>query len=125
VAAAFSGGAAYGNRIISNRIDDNGLPGIALHSHERLQDLNGNIIRDNVIGLNALGGSTGGPGDGDGGIHHTAGILVWSAVSRITRIQVAGNRISWDHFGIWTQNTPHLKHGANHYSHVRVPLSQH
>jgi parallel beta-helix repeat protein len=125
VAAAFSGGGAYGNRIIGNKVNDNGLPGVALHSHKGRQDLNGNIIRDNVIGRNAVGGAHGGPGDDDGGIHHTAGILVWSKVTRITRIQVSGNHINQNYFGIWTKNVPRLQRAANHYVHVRVPLSQH
>jgi parallel beta-helix repeat protein len=121
VAAAFPGGAAYGNRIIGNIVSGNGLPGVTLHSHKARQDLNGNVIRDNVIGRNAVNG----PGDGDAGIHHTAGILVWSAKTRITRLHVSGNRISRDYFGIWTRNTPRLKRAANHYRHVRVPLRQH
>lgn len=125
VAAAFSGGAAYDNRIIGNTVNGNGLPGIALHSHKRLQDLNGNIIRDNVVGRNAVGGAVGGPGDGDAGIHHTAGILVWSAVTRITGIEASGNRISNNYFGIWTKHAPRLRRAANQYTQVRVPLSQH
>jgi parallel beta-helix repeat protein len=125
VAAAFSGGAAYSNRIIDNKVNDNGLPGVALHSHKRRQDLNGNVIRDNVIGRNAVGGAHGGPGDEDGGIHHTAGILAWSKLTRITRIQVSGNHISQNYFGVWTKNVPRLQRAANHYVQVRVPLSQH
>ena len=125
VAAAYPGGAAYGNRIIGNTVNDNGLPGVALHSHSLHQDLNGNVIRDNVVGLNAVGGSHGGPGDGDGGIHHTAGILVWSAATKITRLEVSGNRISQNHFGIWTKNTPRLRLAANQYRNVLVHLSQH
>jgi parallel beta-helix repeat protein len=125
VAAEYPGGAAYGNRIIGNTINENGLPGVALHSHSRHQDLNGNVIRDNVLGRNAVGGAHGGPGDGDGGIHHTAGILVWSAATRITRIEVSGNRISQNYFGIWTKNTPRLRRAANQYRDVLVHLSQH
>lgn len=121
VAAAFAGGAAYDNRIIGNTVMGNGLPGITLHSHKGRQDLNGTVIRDNVIGRNAVGG----PGDYDAGIHHTAGIVVWSAVVKITRLQVSGNRISDNHFGIWTENAPRLKRSANDYRDVAVPLSQH
>jgi parallel beta-helix repeat protein len=120
VAAAFSGGAAYDNRIIGNTVSENGLPGVTLHSHERRQDLNGNVIRDNVIGHNAVAG----PGDGDAGIHHSAGIVVWSAATRIKGLNVSGNRISWNHFGIWTRYAPPLKRAANRYGHVRVPLRQ-
>jgi parallel beta-helix repeat protein len=125
VAAAFPGGAAYGNRIIGNTVNDNGLPGVALHSHSLYQDLNGNVIRDNVVGRNALGGSHGGPGDGDAGIHQTAGILVWSWRTRITRIDVSGNHIGENYFGIWTKNTPRLSRAANQFRNVTVHLSQH
>jgi parallel beta-helix repeat protein len=125
VAAAYPGGAAYGNRIIGNTVNDNGLPGVALHSHSLYQDLNGNVIRDNVVGRNAVGGSHGGPGDGDAGIHGTAGILVWSWRTRITRLQVSGNRIRENYFGIWTKNTPRLRRAANQFQNVRVHLSQH
>jgi parallel beta-helix repeat protein len=125
VAAAYPGGAAYGNRIIGNTVNDNGLPGVALHSHSLYQDLNGNVIRDNVIGRNAIGGSHGGPGDGDAGIHRTAGIVVWSWRIKISRIEVSGNRIGENHFGIWTKNTPRLRLAANQYRNVLVHLSQH
>lgn len=125
VAAAYPGGAAYGNRIIGNTVNENGLPGVALHSHSLYQDLNGNVIRDNVIGRNAIGGSHGGPGDGDAGIHRTAGIVVWSWRIKISRIEVSGNRIGENYFGIWTKNTPRLSRAANQFKNVAVRLSQH
>lgn len=124
VAAAFTGGAAYGNRIIGNTVEGNGLPGVTLHSHDPRQDLNGNVILDNVIGTNALGGAKGGPGDDDAGIHHTAGIVVWSGFVKITQVRIAGNHITGNYFGIWTQRTPPLSRDANHYVSVRIPLSQ-
>jgi parallel beta-helix repeat protein len=124
VAAAFTGGAAYGNQITGNTVNDNGLPGVTLHSHDPHQNLSSNVIVDNVIGLNGVGGKKGGPGDDDAGIHHTAGILVWSAFTRIAQLKVTGNRISDNYFGIWTQNTPRVSRAANQYSNVRVPLSQ-
>jgi len=124
VAAAFSGSAAYDNRIIGNTANDNGLPGIALHSHAGRQDLNGNIIVNNIIGHNALGGRRGGPGDGDGGVHHTTGILVWSYVTKLSGIRIAGNHVSHDYYGIWTEHVSAIKRKANHYKHVRVPLQQ-
>lgn len=124
VAAAFSGSAAYANRIIDNVVSGNGLPGVALHSHTTRQDLNGNVILDNVLGRNAIGGPTGGPGDGDGGVHHTVGILVWSADTKIIHIEVSGNQISDNYFGIWTEHAPQLDGSANSYQRVRVPLMQ-
>jgi parallel beta-helix repeat protein len=124
VAAAFTGSAAYDNRITDNRAADNGLPGVALHSHQGGQDLNGNVILNNVIGHNALGGRTGGPGDGDGGVHHTTGILIWSYMTQLSGIRISGNRLGHDYFGIWTEHVPRIKRSANRYSHVRVPLYQ-
>lgn len=124
VAAAYIGSAAYDNRIIGNTANDNGLPGVALHSHMGRQDLDGNVILDNVIGRNALGGRTGGPGDGDGGVHHTTGILVWSFRTRLSGIRIAGNHVSDNYFGVWTEHVPPIKKSANRYSHDRVPLHQ-
>jgi parallel beta-helix repeat protein len=124
VAAAFPGSAAYANRIIANEASRNGLPGVALHSHEARQDLNDNVIQNNLIGLNAIGGATGGPGDGDGGVTHTTGILVWSRVTTISRIRIDGNHISDDYFGIWTQHAPGLTRAANSYMRVKVPVRQ-
>ncbi len=124
VAAAFTGGAAYGNRVIGNTVNDNGLPGITLHSHDPRQDLNGNVVEDNVVGRNAIGGAKGGPGDDDAGMHQTAGILVWSGFTRITQLTVSGNHVSDNYFGIWTQLAPPLSRAANRYVNVRVPLRQ-
>ena len=124
VGAAFSGGAAYGNKIIDNTITGNGLPGIALHSHDSHQNLNGNIIKGNTVGINATGGSTGHPGDGDAGVTHTVGILVWSYIDTITGTVVSGNHISNNWFGIWTEHVPNFSRSANTYSNVRVPLRQ-
>ncbi|MFL5824611.1 MAG: nitrous oxide reductase family maturation protein NosD [Solirubrobacteraceae bacterium] len=124
VAAAFRGGAAYGNRIIGNRVSRNGLPGITIHSHHGRQDVDGNIIRGNVVGHNAVGGTTGGPGDGDVGLHRTAGILVSSEVRRVTGTRIVGNRISDDYYGIWTKNVKPLKTSGNGYNHVQVPVKR-
>lgn len=124
VAAAFSGGAAYDNRIIDNTVIGNGLPGIALHSHYAHQDLNGNVIRGNVVGQNAIGGSNGRPGDGDAGVTHTVGILVWSFQTGLTGTKIFDNHISHDYYGVWTQMVPPMKASANSYRHVRVPLTQ-
>jgi parallel beta-helix repeat protein len=124
VAAAFSGGAAYGNRIIDNEATGNGLPGIALHSHDSHQNLNGNIIKGNVLGRNALGAPGGPPGDGDAGVKHTVGILVWSWIDRLTGTQISGNHISNNFFGIWTEHVPHLNPSTNTYHNVRVPVRQ-
>ncbi len=124
VAAAYFGSAAYDNRIIANSARNNGLPGVTLHSHALQQDLDGNVIWNNVIGRNGLGGPHGGPGDADAGVRHTAGILVWSDVTRLTGISIAGNRISHDYFGIWSKRSSRVRRSANRYRHVRVPVRQ-
>jgi Protein of unknown function (DUF1565) len=124
IGAAFSGGAAYNNRIIDNEASGNGLPGIALHSHDTHQNLNGNIVKGNTLGRNALGAPGGHPGDGDAGVRHTVGILVWSWITPLKGTVISGNHIAHDYFGVWTQHVPAMKKSANSYSHVRVPLFQ-
>ena len=124
IGAAFSGGAAYDNRIIDNEARGNGLPGIALHSHDTHQNLNGNIVKGNTLGRNALGSPGGHPGDGDAGVTHTVGILVWSFITPLKGTVVSGNHIAHDYFGVWTEHVPAIKKSANSYSHVRVPLFQ-
>jgi parallel beta-helix repeat protein len=124
VAAAFSGGAAYDNRLIDNEASGNGLPGIALHSHDSHQNLNGNVIKGNVLGRNAVGGSTGHPGDSDAAVTHTVGILVWSWIDPLKGTVISGNHIAHNYFGIWTEHVPAMKRSANSYRHVRVPLFQ-
>ncbi len=46
------GTATYGNVVIHNRLTDNGLPGVAMHSHAPNQNLNDNAIVGNYIAGN-------------------------------------------------------------------------
>jgi parallel beta-helix repeat protein len=46
------GASNYGNVVIHNRLTDNGLPGVAMHSHAPGQNLNNNVIVGNVISGN-------------------------------------------------------------------------
>ena len=46
------GAKAYGNTVIHNRLEGNGLPGVALHSHTPGQNLNDNMIIGNRINGN-------------------------------------------------------------------------
>jgi hypothetical protein len=43
---------AYGNVVINNRLKNNGLPGVAMHSHAPGQNLNDNLIVGNYISGN-------------------------------------------------------------------------
>jgi hypothetical protein len=47
------GAANYGSVVIHNHLTDNGLPGVAMHSHTPGQNLNNNVIVGNVISGNA------------------------------------------------------------------------
>ena len=42
----------FGNVIINNRLMDNGLPGVAMHSHAPGQDITNNVIIGNYIAGN-------------------------------------------------------------------------
>jgi parallel beta-helix repeat protein len=46
------GAANYGNVVTHNRLTNNGLPGVAMHSHAPGQNLNNNVIVDNTISGN-------------------------------------------------------------------------
>ncbi len=104
--AGAPGTAAYENVVTENTATGNGLPGVTLHSHAPLQDLNNNVIVGNTLSKNGVNGyETGAPGDSDSGLTQTAGIEVWSAVAPIVGTVVAGNKISDEYYGIWMKNT--------------------
>ena len=49
---SITGAQAYGNVVINNRLKNNGLPGVAMHSHAPGQNLNDNLIVGNYISGN-------------------------------------------------------------------------
>jgi nitrous oxidase accessory protein NosD len=91
LAAAGPGMAAYDNKIISNTIRGNSMPGVTIHSHTPNQDVSDNVIVYNKIGTNNL------KGDPDAKVHKTTGILVFSAVvpqsESIRNNDIHGNKI--------------------------------
>jgi parallel beta-helix repeat protein len=120
------GTGVYDNTVSDNTADGNGLAGVTLHSHAPGQDLSGNVIRHNILSNDGLHGyPNAAPGDGDAGITHTVGIALWSAVTPLSGTVIAGNQISSDYYGIWTQNVPKIATSANTFaSTVTVRLFQ-
>ena len=130
IAAPFPGTGSYDNTIEGNTVGGNGLPGILVHSHAPGQDVNGNHVLDNTVGTNAIGETSlgpgvfttgGGPGDSDAHVTVTTGILVYSAVDHVSGTVVSGNRITGDHYGIWTSNVDTSGFSSNTFSDVTVP----
>lgn len=97
LATPVPGGAVYNNLLEGNTAIGNGLAGITVHSHGPAEDLNGNILRDNVIGTNNLDGD---PDFFPAVDSSTTGIIVATAVNPIS-ITIVGNRISYDFYGVW------------------------
>ena len=93
LASPVPGGSVTDNTIIGNRIDGNGLPGVAVHSHVPGQDFSGNSIIGNSIGTNNILGLEADDAE-------TTGVFVGSQ-DPLT-ITVSHNTISDDHFGIFT-----------------------
>jgi hypothetical protein len=122
LATGVPGGAVYDNTVQGNSISGNGMSGVTVHSHVPGEFLNGNVITRNLIGTNNL------VGDPDFFPHvdmQTTGVLV-ATVSPLS-IEVSGNVIANDHFGIWTTGpatvTGHNGHD-NSFRGVAVPVAQ-
>jgi nitrous oxidase accessory protein NosD len=124
LASPVPGGGVYDNLVQGNSADESGLPGITLHSHAPGQDLNGNRFIDNQLANNGKTGNEGKPGDAGTGLEATAGIIIFSAVTKLEGIVVKSNKISKEHFGIWTKNAPPINAAANTFTEVEVPLFQ-
>ena len=121
LATGLPGGAVYDNVIKNNAISGNGLAGVTVHNHAPGQDLNGNVVTGNLIGVNNL------DGDNDFAPHvddQTTGVFVGAAAP--LTIDVVGNVIADNHFGIWTTTTgpvtvQHAK--DNLFLNVAVPIA--
>jgi len=84
---------------------NNGLPGVAIHSHFALQNVEGNVVVNNTLSGNG--------GDDDAETPGGAGVVVFADVthnpipflppaSPIAHTTVAANRISNEDIGIYT-----------------------
>ena len=89
------GGAVYDNLVTGNYLNGDGLSGVTVHSHVTGQDLNGNVVTGNMIGINNLHGDR----DGTPVDLASTGVLVRSAGP--LSITVEGNVIRGDTYGIW------------------------
>ena len=103
------GGAAWGNLVQGNTAENNGLPGIAIHSHTAFQNVNDNVIVNNTLAGNGVDDDLASlvpEADAPTGISVMADVLTIDPpvlpAAPIDRIVVAANRISDEHFGIFT-----------------------
>ena len=105
---------AYGNVVINNELKDNGLPGVALHSHTPNQNLNDNVITGNRISGN-------GADTDDAATPGPTGINVFG-VSPITGTVISENVIDDEAVDIAT-NTPAHVNAKNTPTLVAVHLN--
>lgn len=109
-------GAVYGNLIAGNRISGNGLPGVLLHSRFPGQNMSGNVVTRNFIGVNNVVGCPG------LGISKTTGIAVVSISSPVS-IHLAGNAIAGDYYGVWLAGPVHAPDAIfNLFINVQEPV---
>ncbi|MEU6597610.1 outer membrane protein assembly factor BamB family protein [Streptomyces flaveolus] len=122
LASAVAGGAVYTNTVQSNVMTGNGWAAVVVHGSVSGLDLGGNIVSNNQIGSNNAVGDT---DTGTTDDLRTTGVLV-STVDPMS-IQISGNTISDNVFGIWTHGpvTAANAAGANNFSNVTTPVSAH
>jgi parallel beta-helix repeat protein len=121
IATGLPGGAVYDNTVENNSINGNGMSGVTVHSHVPGQFLNGNIVRDNLIGVNNVNGDR----DFSPVVDlETTGVLV-ATVDPLS-IEVKNNVVRGDHFGVWTTGPATVQDARNNvFVGVAVPVSAH
>jgi Periplasmic copper-binding protein (NosD) len=95
-----SGGAVYDNLVEGNYLAGNGLGGVTLHSHAPGENLNGNTIIGNVIGMNNLDPDQDFVGFGSQFFDGKPTGVILAAASNVS-ITVARNVIANNVIGIW------------------------
>jgi hypothetical protein len=111
---------AYNNIVFHNIVSGNGNAGVSMHSHAPLQNLNGNKIVGNWIGLNNLFG------DSDAGDMATTGVVVWSGAKAgaapIANTAITGNTIvGGNHYGLYLVHLTKTKMNGN-FIRATVPV---
>jgi len=84
------GNLAFGNKVIGNVLDSNGLPGVTIHNHAAPPGAPGVNLNDNVIMRNFISGN--GADTGDAATPGTAGINIYS-VEAAYQTQILENTI--------------------------------
>ena len=119
------------NLVTGNNIHGNGLAGVTIHGHLPGQNLNGNWITGNNIGVNdTIGDSIGLSASSrakSGSVPdvRTTGILVGTASP--IRVRISGNSIHDDHFGVFLEGKGAGVYAAlsgNEYKYVDVPVEE-
>ncbi len=119
------------NLVTANNIHGNGLAGVTIHGHLPGQNLNGNWITDNQIGMNdTLGDPIGlavSPMSKNMSVpdNRTTGILIGTASP--IRVRISGNTIHDDHFGVFLEGKGAGVYAAlfgTRYDSVAVRLDQ-
>lgn len=99
----------HDNTVSQNILAGNGLAGIAMHAIGTGQDMSGNQLTGNWIGLNNTFG------DSAAGDQQATGILLWSIISPVKNLAIKGNTIvGGNHFGIWISGPIQAKVSGNH-----------
>lgn len=103
MATGAPGGAVYNNTVEGNNISGNGLAGVTVHSHSPGEDLNGNVVRGNFIGVNDVDGDADFEGNAPPAVDpSTTGVIVAVATgANPISITVEGNWIENDYYGLW------------------------
>jgi hypothetical protein len=118
--AAETVGGVYRNAVTGNTVTQSGMSGLAIHSHTKGQNVDGNVLRDNVLAGN--GPDVDNPAD-----RLPAGISLYSVVVPIRGTVITGNRIRDEHYGVITAHADSVSGlGGNSFDRsVRVPTSIH
>lgn len=123
-ANATAGTASYDNVVKHNYIAGNELAGVTMHAHTlapgQFEDLSGNRIVHNTIGVNNVGGD---PLDGTAADTQTTGVLVFSGTVPVS-VTISHNRIRHNTYGVWLGVGGHVTADmrANVFGQVTTPV---